>query len=90
MIKGGYKIINLGDTVLDVSVTAGVVIPGIYEQIQNNYRKPLLLSGINISGAQYNDAFVMATATTNLVTINVYGYTITINSTDTVIIKVEE
>lgn len=60
MINGGYKIINLLDKNLSIDGDA-VNIPGIYDSVENNYRKVLLLSGIVIDGIEKPDAFVTFT-----------------------------
>lgn len=81
MLKGGYKIIDLKNLSLsDESVT----IPGIYESIEGNYRKPLLLSGINLGRVEKADAFITAIAGDNAYTISVYGGTITITNENAV------
>lgn len=57
MINGGYKIINLADN--NLTIDGDVVnIPGIYDSVENNYRKVLLLSGVVIDGIEKPDAFV--------------------------------
>lgn len=56
MIKGGYKIVDLKDTDFTVGTEAAIV--GIHDAIESNYRKPILLSGITIASAKYNDTFV--------------------------------
>ena len=63
MIKGGYKIVNLKDVNLITGSGSPVKIDGIYDAIENNYRKPILLSGIVIDGVEKADAF--ATLFTN-------------------------
>ena len=56
-IKGGYKLINLKDSKLTVGGN-GVTVKGIYNSIKNSYNKPLILTGINIGGAERNDVFI--------------------------------
>ena len=81
MRNGGYKIINLNDVNLTVEP---VKVTGVYEAIENSYRKALLLSGIVIEGVEKNDAFVTVTNSGGNYVITVYGKTITIASTDMV------
>lgn len=50
--KGGYKIIDLHGEEIKTTV---VEFPGIYEEIEGNYGKLLILSGIHIDGVDYPD-----------------------------------
>ena len=81
MRNGGYKIINLKDVNL-TSTTKKV--SGIHDDIENSYRKPLLLSGITINGVEKNDAFVAPTISSGSYLFKVYGGTITVTSQDMV------
>ena len=83
MITGGYKIIDLGNKNLTADV--GMVFDGIYEAIEST-RKTTLLSGLQIGGVEYNDAFVnFKVSGSNFVTEKpVYSYTITISDVDAV------
>ena len=66
-IKGGYKIIDLHDT--DITVGGdGVTIAGIYNAIEHNYRKPILISGLHIGGVEQEDCFVTLTHSENTYT----------------------
>lgn len=60
-IKGGYKIINFKG--IPLNKDSKVTIEGIYELIENSYRKPLLFSGVNIGGVIYPDMFIQAILT---------------------------
>ena len=60
-IKGGYKIINFKN--IPLNNESKTVIKGIYETIENSYRKPLLFSGVNIGGIIYPDMFIQAIIT---------------------------
>ena len=60
-IKGGYKIINF--KVIPLNKESKVTIEGIYDSIENSYRKPLLFSGVNIGGVIYPDMFIQAILT---------------------------
>lgn len=61
MKKGGYKIINFKG--IPLNKDSKVTIDGIYESIENSYRKPLLFSGVNIGGVIYPDMFIQAILT---------------------------
>lgn len=82
--KGGYKIIDFKNNNLSTSATDGVVINGIYDDIENTYRKPLLFSGIVLEGIEKADVFASVTSSDNTFTVSLYGSTITIDNTDTV------
>ena len=56
-IKGGYKLIDLKDNKLTVGGN-GVTVKGIYNSVESSYNKPLILTGINISGIERNDVFI--------------------------------
>ena len=60
-IKGGYKIINFKG--IPLNKESKVTINGIYDSIENSYRKPLLFSGVNIGGIIYPDMFIQAILT---------------------------
>lgn len=80
MRKGGYKIIDFKDNALS---TTSVTIDGIYDSIENNYRKPLLLSGLVLNSVEKPDAFALPIVSgTSFVFENVYGYDITITQDD--------
>lgn len=86
MRTGGYHIIDLKDTVLTKGTPATVT--GIYESIEGSYRKALLLSGLNVGGIEYPDAFVVAPILNGTTyTITVYGLTISITDADTVTVE---
>lgn len=55
-IKGGYKLIDLKG--IKLTVGEEVIVKGIYNSIENSYNKPLILTGINISGVERNDVFI--------------------------------
>lgn len=84
MLKGGYKIINLSDTVINAD--GGATIDGIYESIENNYRKPLILSGIVIDGVEKADCAITVTSAENSFTFTAYGKTYTVSNADLVTI----
>lgn len=83
MKNGGYKIIDLKDTNLTTSASA--TLSGIYEAIESNYRKPILLSGIVINGVEKADAFVTVNVSnSNFVISNLYGMNLTITDEDAI------
>lgn len=79
--KGGYQIVDF----MNENLTAdGVVIPDVYETIEGNYNKALLLSGLVIGGAEKADVYAPAIVNGGDYTFAVYGGTITVADTDTV------
>lgn len=80
MIKGGYKIINLKNVAIDTE--NGTTLTGIYNDIENNYRKPLLLSGVVIDGVEKADTFINVIVSDGNYTFATYGKTYTISSDD--------
>lgn len=83
MKKGGYKIIDLKDKPLTTG-GAFATIAGIYQAVENNYRKPLLLSGINFDGVEKPDVFTTAYVNGANITMQAYGKTVTIANNDQV------
>ena len=81
MKNGGYKIIDLKDVNLS---TTPVVIAGIYNRVKDNYRKPILLSGIVIGGVEMADCFVDLNVSSTSYVGAVHNHTITITSDDKV------
>lgn len=88
-MKGGYKIISLHGKNLTVG-GAGVVIPGVYESIEENHGKATLLSDIVISEIERPDRFCyFGVDSGNYVSVigitpDVYTLHITITSDDVV------
>ena len=83
-MQGGYKIIDLQD--INIVSNQSTTITGIYEAIESNYRKPLLLSRIQINGTEYNDLFIEVTSVQSNWKFIAYGYQFTITSADGVVI----
>ena len=46
MFKGGYKLIDFKET--NITLATPSTIKGVYEAIENNYRKPTLITGLVI------------------------------------------
>lgn len=82
MLKGGYKIIDFKDN--NLTTETPVVITGIYNDIENNYRKPLLISGITIDGVEKPDCFIACTHAENSYSFTLYGRTVTVSNADSV------
>lgn len=82
-IKGGYKIINFKG--IPLNKDSKVTIKGIYESIENSYRKPLLFSGVNIEDTIYSDMFIQATLTSARYEVTLNNVKLYITSDDGVI-----
>lgn len=76
--KGGYIIVDLKGTPFETGT--GQTVNGVYEHIEGNYRKPVLLSGINIDGTEYADMYIAPTVSGSDYTASVYGKTMTVTS----------
>ena len=86
MKKGGYKIIDFKGITL--SGTA-VELSGIYDQIVDDYDKPIMVSGVTISGKLQDDAYAgvqekTAQDLSKSVELTVYGGIITVTEDDEV------
>lgn len=86
-MRGGYQMVDFRG--ISISSTA-VTIDGVYETIEGNYYKPLLLCGINISGVDKNDIFVELGTNNSNYTFDVYGGTITITKDNMITFVVKE
>lgn len=58
MRKGGYKLIDLSAKAV---TTTGVEFPGVYDEIEGNYRKQIRLTGLVIGGVEYTDISPLVT-----------------------------
>ena len=88
MNKGGYQILDLKNK--SFALGTGAVVAGAFETIRGT-KKPILVSGIVIAGARYNDAYVDFTIgkTGNIIAFDgtIHGKKIKITNTDTVTIS---
>lgn len=88
MNKGGYQILDLKNT--NFALGTGAVVAGAFETIRGT-KKPILVSGIVIAGAKYNDTYVDFTIgkTGNIIAFEgtMYGKKISITNTDIVTIS---
>lgn len=83
MIKGGYKIIDFKDVPFETGGSAKKI-DGIYDSLIGSYRKPLLISGLNIDGIECNDVYATLTFSGANYVFTAYGKTITITDADAV------
>lgn len=56
MFKGGYKLIDFKET--NIKLATPSTIKGVYKAIENNYRKPTLITGLVIGKVKKEDTFV--------------------------------
>lgn len=82
--KGGYKIINFND--IDLKTGVATKIDGIYDAIENNYRKPLLFTGLVLNGVEKTDAYVTLSVVGGNYETSLYGVKFTITAEDNVTI----
>ena len=84
MIKGGYKIINLGD--VNLITGSATTIPGIYDSFKNSHRKAIMLSGITIDGYKRADTFINYFISDIKCSFTIYSKTFTITNENKVTI----
>ncbi|MCQ2077232.1 MAG: hypothetical protein MJZ20_09475 [Bacteroidaceae bacterium] len=81
--QGGYLIIDFkGKSLSDVKT----VIDGIYDRIEGNKGKAMLLSGLVLGGVEKPDAFATYKVDSGNFVFTVYGYDITITDDDEITI----
>lgn len=80
-MKGGYQTIDLKKTSL--SGTAATVL-GIHANIEGNYKKATLLTGLNFGGVEKADTFVTITLNSQNYECIAHGYKIVITPDDAV------
>lgn len=78
--RGGYMILDVSGHNLSSGVQA--TIPGIYERLEANHGKPVLLSGLNVGGKEYGDIFVDVTLNESAYNFTAYGKTVKIEAED--------
>lgn len=76
-MRGGYQIVDFHNENLSGS---SVTIPGIYESIEGNHYKPLLLSGVVLDNVEKADVFAPADISGGNFNFAVYGGTISVTS----------
>lgn len=82
--KGGYKIVSLNGN--DLASGDSFVVSGLYENLVNSYKKPILVTEIVIDGEKQQDSFAVVKQSDGGYTIDVYGYALTVTSEDSVTI----
>ncbi len=96
-VRGGYKLVDFGD--VNIVTATPTNIAGIYEQLENNYHKPLIFTNMVLDGALVNDfsakpvvsggAYVVTLINTATAT-NVNATEIKVESNDTVTVTAIE
>lgn len=84
MIKGGYRIINLGDA--NFKTGTAVTIPGIYDRFKNSHRKAIMVSGITLGDSKVADYFIQYQVSNGNYTFVIHGRTFTVTHEDKVTI----
>lgn len=82
-MKGGYQIIDFRG--VDFTVGTATKVDGVYERIEGNYNKALLIENFSIGGVEQNATWVVETTNSaNYVLIGLSGYNITVTNADNV------
>lgn len=77
MNKGGYQILDLSGN--NFTVGASQYVRGAYDKIEGT-RKVILVSGLEVEGVEYRDAFVDFTVSAGNFVGTMYGKKITVGS----------
>lgn len=80
MVKGGYKIVNFKGT--NITSENGATVSGVYESLENNYRKAVMISGVVVDGTEHNDIFIDVSVSGSDYTFTAYGKTFTVTNED--------
>lgn len=56
-MRGGYKIINFKNVPLETG-GATMMVDGIYEEIEGNHHKAIMISNLVLDGIEINETFV--------------------------------
>ena len=80
--KGGYKIVSLNGN--DLASGDSFVVNGLYENLVNSYKKPILVTEIVIDGEKQQDSFAVVKQSDGGYKIDVYDYALTVTSEDSV------
>lgn len=80
--KGGYKIVSLNGN--DLASGDSFVVSGLYENLVNSYKKPILVTEIVIDGEKQQDSFAVVKQSDGGYKIDVYDYALTVTSEDSV------
>lgn len=79
-LKGGYQLIDLQGN----DLSSGFTLEGLHQVITLSNNKPLLVTGIVISGTKKNDVYTTAEKSGDDYTFTIYGKTLTISDADAV------
>lgn len=77
MTKGGYQILDLSSN--SFTTGASAYVKGAYEKIEGT-RKVILVSGLEVDGVEYRDAFVDFTVDSGNYVGTMYGKKITVGN----------
>lgn len=56
-MRGGYKIINFKNIPFETG-GATMMIEGLYNEIESNFNKAILISGLNIDNIEINEMYI--------------------------------
>ena len=80
-MRGGYHIVNFRET---EPSEEGVTVNGVYESLEGNYHKAIMVTGIVLESVVQRDQFVEVTLSGTDYTFTAYGKTFTITDADLV------
>lgn len=81
-MKGGYIIIDLKD--VPITSGTGTTIKGIYERLENSYRKPVLIENLTLDTLEKRNTFVDVEVSESNFTFEAYGCTWVVTNEDLV------
>lgn len=81
-MKGGYKLIDLSG--VNLSTSAPATVSGIYETIEGNYRKRVVLSNLVIGNTELPEIGIAPMVSGDTFIFSVYGYNFTVADDDSV------
>lgn len=85
MKKGGYQIVDFGDT--NITSTEGATIAGVYPTIEASHRKALLISGVTLEGVEQRDCWIDCVVDSGNYKFTAYGKTFTVTPDNKVTIE---
>lgn len=83
-MRGGYHIIDFQD--VNIHTDDGATVIGLYESLEQNHRKTVLLSGVTIDGVEKPNCFIECEVSGSDFTFSAYGKTFTVTNEDKVTI----
>lgn len=83
-MKGGYHIVDFKD--VNILTDGGATVIGVYESIEQNHRKAIMVTGVTIDGVEKPACFIDCEVADGSYSFKAYGKTFTITNADNVTI----